>query len=75
MCSKKATKKDQVVKMHQHDEEEEDDDDGAATQRGKPNREKKWLIWQLKFVDTHGIGELDEVDLDLDRRWWIWLRC
>ena len=44
MCSEKATKKDQVVKMHQHDEEEEDDDDGAATQRGKPNREKKWLI-------------------------------
>ena len=44
MCSKKATKKGQVVKMHQHDEEEEDDDDGAATQRGKPNREKKWLI-------------------------------
>ena len=25
MCSKKATKKDQVVKMHQHDEEEDDD--------------------------------------------------
>jgi len=24
--------------------EEDDDDDGAATQRGKPNREKKWLI-------------------------------
>jgi len=44
MCSEKATKKGQVVKMHQHDEEEEDDDDGAATQRGKPNREKKWLI-------------------------------
>jgi len=44
MCSKKATKKGQVVKMHQHDEEEDDDDDGAATQRGKPNREKKWLI-------------------------------
>ena len=45
MCSEKATKKGQVVKMHQHDEEEEDDDDdGAATQRGKPNREKKRLI-------------------------------
>jgi len=47
MCSKKATKKGQVVKMHQHDEEDDDDDDdddGAATQRGKPNREKKWLI-------------------------------
>ena len=44
MCSKKATKKGQVVKMHQHDEEEDDDDDGAATQCGKPNREKKWLI-------------------------------
>ena len=40
MCSEKATKKGQVVKMHQHDEEE-DDDDGAATQRGKPNREKE----------------------------------
>jgi len=26
------------------DVEEDDDDDGAATQRGKPNREKKWLI-------------------------------
>ena len=59
MCSEKATKKGQVVKMHQHDEEEEDDDDdGAATQRGKPNREKKMADLTTEIVDSHGIDEL-----------------
>ena len=58
MCSEKATKKGQVVKMHQHDEEEEDDDDGAATQRGKPNREKKMADLTTEIVESHGIDEL-----------------